>query len=170
MIIRSLTISLLTLTSLTAQADYQQPFQTTYEAPNTAFNCYAANDRFMSGLWNPRDARLIERVGGSCHARGQDDGDVRELEAEALSKQDIEKALCEARERFPQLLGDAWLIGANHVKSSGVKYVKYELLYAKIGSGEQVKVKVKQNLWSGKIKRMKPALIKSNHYYDDDHS
>lgn len=165
MIIRSLVISLLTLTSLTAYADHQQPLPTVYEAPNTAFNCYDANDRFMSGLWNPRDARLIKRVGGSCHARDQDDGDVSGLEAEALSQQDIEKALCEARERFPQLLGDAWLVGANRVRSSGARYVKYELLYTKIDSDEQVKVKVKQNLWSGKIKRMKPTLIASTHYY-----
>jgi len=45
----------------------------------------------MKGLWKPHDARLIERVGGSCDEPGQDDGDVSELKTEALSNKDINK-------------------------------------------------------------------------------
>lgn len=152
---------LLLLSSLTANAGHQQ--HNDYQDSATAYRCYDVNETLIRGLWKHRDARLIERVGGTCDARGQDEGDVSALEAESLSEKDINKALRKARKRFPDLLYDAWLIGAEDVDGGSLKYIKYDLLYQKPGSNERIRVEVKQKFWSGKIKRMKAVVLTPQH-------
>jgi len=66
-----------------------------------------------------------------------------------------------AHERFHELLYDAGLIGARNVNGNSFKYVKYALIYKKPGSDERIRVEVKQNNWSGKIKHMKPTVLRT---------
>jgi len=153
---------LLLITSFNAAAYSADNYQH-YSNKTTAYRCYDVNDKTLRGLWDSRDAHLINRVGGTCVKRGQDDGDLRDLQAETLSKRDIKRALRRARNRFPDLLENAWLIGAQDVRSSGAKYVKYTLTYQKIHSAQIVEVKVKQNCWSGKVKRMKSKIRHLSH-------
>jgi len=134
--------------------------QSNYETKEqTAYRCFDVNNRNIQGIWNQRDARLIDRVGGSCTQRGQDEGDLRELKRQDLSKRDLKKALRKARKRFPELLDGAWLVGAYDVKNSGRKNIRYKLVYDNLTTNERIQVKIKQNQWSGKIRKMRARTI-----------
>jgi len=151
--------SLLMLSSLNVSAapSHQQSNYETKE--QTAYRCFDVNNRNIQGIWNQRDARLIDRVGGSCTQRGQDEGDLRELKRQDLSKRDLKKALRKARKRFPELLDGAWLVGAYDVKNSGRKNIRYKLVYDNLTTNERIQVKIKQNQWSGKIRKMRARTI-----------
>jgi len=147
------------LSSLNASAapSHQQSNYETKE--QTAYRCYDVNDRHIQGIWNQRDARLINRVGGSCTERGQDEGDLRKLKQDNLSNRDIKKALRKARKRFPELLDEAWLVGAYEVRNSGRKHIRYKLIYDNLATNARIQVKIKQNLRSGKIRKMRARTI-----------
>lgn len=159
------TTSLLMLISLNATAHHSEKNKYEHQKRPTAYRCFDVEDRSIEGIWDRRDAKLINRVGGSCIERGPDEGDLHLLKQQSLSKRDIKKALRKARKRFPELLNDAWLVGAYGVNNSSLKHVRYKLIYDNLTTGQRIRVKVKQNLWSGKVKKMRAVVIDNQRPY-----